>query len=242
MQARRDTAVHPHELAWTPERVQSFWDYYSANEALADTYFGRQVGRSLLGYIKRKIRIGSAVDIGCGAGDLIGYLLARGIDAYGADQSPASVERVNSRFEGSKHFKGAVVGTRALPDEAADTAFILEVIEHVDDPALESILSEAHRVLKPGGHVVLTTPNEENLAANKMFCPGCGAVFHRVQHVRSWSADSLSAAVKRYGFETVSAEGTVLSPFTGWRNLLWRTAYPIVMKRRPNLIYIGRKA
>src|SRR5439155_25023167 len=191
--------------------------------------------QSLLTYISRKIRIETAVDIGCGRGELIGYLLDRGIDARGADQSPTSVERVNDRFSGSPRFRGAVVGTGALPDATADTAFILEVVEHLDDATLAGVLNEARRVLKPGGHLVLTTPNEEDLDARKVFCPECGSVFHQMQHVRCWSADSLSASAGAHGFERVSAEAIALSPFTGWRDLAWRVTYPRLMKKRPNL-------
>jgi SAM-dependent methyltransferase len=241
MQARPDANIPPHELDWTADRIRAFWDYYSANEALDDSYFSKQAGRSLLAYVSRKVRIGTAVDIGCGCGDLIGYLLDRGIQARGADQSPASVARVNARFAESPSFRGAVVGTGALPDGTADTAFILEVVEHLDDATLDSILREAHRVLRPGGQLVVTTPNQENLGARKVYCPDCGAVFHRMQHVRAWSAESLSARVGTHGFECLSAEAIALSPFAGWRDLAWRVAYPLFMKKRPNLIYIGKK-
>ena len=52
----------------------------------------------------------------------------------------------------------------------------------------------------------------------------------------------LSATAAKYGFERVSAEAIALSPFTGWRDLAWRVAYPRLMKKRPNLVWIGRKA
>ena len=236
--------VIPHPIEWTPERVKRFWDFYSSNPALEDSYFARMVGRSLLALVGKRIKIGNAVDIGCGPGDLIELLLAEGHSAYGADSSPSSLEKVERRFEGRSGFKGTTMmegGKVALPSEAVDTAFMLEVVEHMDDAPLGAALAEAGRLLRKGGHLVLTTPNDENLDASKTMCPECGSIYHRVQHVRSWSADSLRAYVEPFGFSTVTCEATVLSPYTGPLGLLYRTVYPMIRHRRPHLVYIGRK-
>jgi SAM-dependent methyltransferase len=237
-----DVIAHP--IEWTPERVKRFWDFYSSNPALEDSYFARMVGRSLLAFVSKRIEIGSAVDIGCGPGDLIELLLAAGHRAWGADSSPSSLDRVRSRFEGQSGFQGATMmelGKISLPSESVDTAFMLEVVEHMDDSALGASLTEAGRVLRKDGHLVLTTPNEENLDANKTMCPECGCVYHRIQHVRAWSAASLRAYVEPFGFTTVTCEATVLSPYTGPLGLLYRTVYPMIRHRRPHLVYIGRK-
>lgn len=239
--AKRVKAIEQHDLKWTPEHVRRFWDYYGANPALEDEFFTRQVGRSLIACVSKRISIGTAVDIGCGRGDLLGFLTERRIDAYGTDQSPASVEAVNGRLGGTPHFKGAVVGIDALPNGIADTAFLVEVIEHLDDDALKSVLEGARRILKPGGHLVLTTPNNEDLEASKLMCPDCGAVFHRMQHVRSWSADTLSAHLARHGFECRFAMATSLNRHGGILALASQMKGLLLRRLPPNLIYIGRK-
>jgi SAM-dependent methyltransferase len=234
-------AAEPHDLEWTPDHVRRFWDYQGSNPALEDEYFSRRVGRSLVAYVRKRVRIGTAVDIGCGPGDLIRFLTERGIHAWGTDQSPASVEALNGRLGGNPHFKGAVVGTDALPDGIADTAFMVEVVEHLDDNALAAAMAAAHRLLKPGGHLVVTTPNDERLDASKLLCPECGAVFHRMQHIRSWSAGSLSAAVGKYGFERRSAEATTLSHHAGLLDLAARLKARLLGRTPPHLIYIGKR-
>jgi 2-polyprenyl-3-methyl-5-hydroxy-6-metoxy-1,4-benzoquinol methylase len=200
------------------------------------------VGRSLLRYVGQRIRIGTAVDVGCGGGHLMQFLMQHGMDVYGADQSPISVEKVNAQFAGMTHFKGATVGTSDLPDAVADTVFMVEVVEHLDEAALTGALDEARRLLKPGGHLVLTTPNEENLDANKIMCPNCLAVFHQVQHVRSWSADALARRATVHGFECRTSEGTALTRYNGIVDAVYRFLYYLRHKGdRPNLIYIGTK-
>jgi len=227
-----------HEIVWTSERIGRFWDYMAGTPGFEDLYFARQAGPALIKYIAGKIRIGIAVDMGCGRGDLIALLLDKGYDAYGSDQSAASGESVNARFRGNPHFRGAVVGP-ALPDASANTVFMLEVVEHMDDEALTRALRDAHRILKPGGHLVLTTPNDEDLRAAKRMCPECGAVFHQMQHVRSWSAATLAEFVGKFGFETQSAKAIVLSRYRGLMGMAHRLRF--ARRKRPNLVYIGMK-
>jgi SAM-dependent methyltransferase len=234
---RSDTFA-PHAVTWTPEHIRRFWDHYSSNPALEDTYFAKNVGRHLIDYIGRRIRIGTAVDFGCGRGDLIGYLLPRH-DCFGVEQSPESVATVNARFGGHARFRGAFVGSQQLPDGFADTVFAVEIVEHMDDASLQLVISEARRILRPGGHLVVTTPNDENLRKAEVMCPDCGCIFHNMQHLRSWSPGSLVEYLRRSGFRG-SAKTTMLSN----RNGLPRLAHMLLHRalRRPNgqLVYIGQ--
>lgn len=229
-----------HEIDWTPERVRRFWDYMGGTPGFEDLYFAKRSGPALVKYVASKIRIGTAVDMGCGRGDLLQLLLDRGYDAYGADQSQASVDAVNARFEVNPRFHGAVVGGAALHDAIADTVFMLEVVEHMDDAALTEALGDARRVLKTGGHLVLTTPNDEDLQAAKRMCPECGAVFHQMQHVRSWTAESLSQFLATLGFKRRSAKATVLSSHSGLMGIAHKLRY--TGRKCPNLVYIGVKS
>jgi 2-polyprenyl-3-methyl-5-hydroxy-6-metoxy-1,4-benzoquinol methylase len=232
----------PHEIEWTEQRVRRFWDYHGSNPHLTGQYFGGLMGRSLLDYVSKRIRIGTAVDVGCGRGHLIDLLMRRGSDVYGADQSPASVGLVEDQFRGEEHFKGATVGTEALPDGIADTVFMVEVVEHLSEDRLNEALDEAIRLLKHGGHLVLTTPNNENLDASKIMCPNCLTVFHRMQHVRAWSAEGLARRVASHGFHCKRSEGVALTPYSGVLDAAYRRLYLWRHKgARPSLIYIGIK-
>ena len=48
------------------------------------------------------------------------------------------------------------------------------------------LLEEVRRVLRPGGHVIMTTPHREDMGKNEVLCPNCRCVFHRMQHLRSF--------------------------------------------------------
>jgi 2-polyprenyl-3-methyl-5-hydroxy-6-metoxy-1,4-benzoquinol methylase len=49
----------------------------------------------------------------------------------------------------------------AVPEASFDTIVCIEVIEHLENP--RAVFREFHRVLRPGGAVILTTPNQESL-------------------------------------------------------------------------------
>jgi SAM-dependent methyltransferase len=230
--------MQPHQLEWTPERIQAFWDHYSSTQAHADNYFSSMFGRSLIDYVRRRIAIGVPLDYGCGRGHLLSYLVDAGCtNVHGVEQSPESREATRAKIGGRAKHR---IAADAEP-ESSDTAFLVEVVEHMDDKALAEAFNRIRVALRPGGHLVITTPNAERLEDKQVLCAECGAIFHTMQHVRSWTPATLGRVAEAHGFETVTAEGTILSIYSGLLDRLWRAA-KLTMGARPNLIYIGRKA
>jgi len=81
------------------------------------------------------------LDIGCGDG----YFLQR--------------SKCTERYGLDKRTGDEVVDSLAFPDDYFDYVTMLAVIEHIDDPT--PLVKEIHRVLKPGGRFVFTTPKRQ---------------------------------------------------------------------------------
>ncbi|HWP47316.1 MAG TPA: methyltransferase domain-containing protein [Candidatus Limnocylindrales bacterium] len=128
-----------------------------------------------------------------------------------------------------------------IDDFTADVVLLIETIEHLDDKALQSILHEILLITKRGGYIAVTTPNEENLAEHQVICPNCGCVFHTVQHMRSFSADSLSQVMQVAGFTEIVCRPTLFSRYPKLFRLLHRVKYKLKEKKFPHLLYIGQK-
>ena len=103
---------------------------------------------------RRKIGGALIADVGCGQGDLYGYLGQRfsgyvGIDAVCYEGFPQQAE-----------FRKLDLDTGRIPlaDESADVTAAVEVIEHLENPRF--FMRELVRITKPGGWVVVTTPNQ----------------------------------------------------------------------------------
>jgi len=99
----------------------------------------------------------TVLDIGCGRGFLLQTLRARHPDVvcYGVELSHKLCEQ--ARRNGITVFNQDLASGVPLPDESVDVGVMGEVIEHVFDPDL--CLEEVRRILKPGGALVVTTPN-----------------------------------------------------------------------------------
>jgi len=108
--------------------------------------------------IAKERRPGKVLDVGCGAGDI--GVLAKAVlitcDVYGVDISGDAVAKARSR--GIISFL-CNVDEQPLPfqDSFFDLVICGEIIEHLFDP--DHLLDEVHRVLKPNGAAVFTTPN-----------------------------------------------------------------------------------
>jgi 2-polyprenyl-3-methyl-5-hydroxy-6-metoxy-1,4-benzoquinol methylase len=95
------------------------------------------------------------LDVGCGAGINSQAIRAKGHRVTGVDISAAAVEKYRALG-----FPGRVMDLEeglAFADGAFDLVFCSEVIEHLRFP--ETLVHEVFRVLRPGGRLVLSTPN-----------------------------------------------------------------------------------
>lgn len=97
------------------------------------------------------------VDVGCGAGKLWSYVCSRfdryiGVDTLPYDGFPAEAEFIPHNLEGGK---------APLPDASADVVCAVETIEHLENP--RAFVRELVRLTKPGGVVIVTTPNQLSL-------------------------------------------------------------------------------
>ncbi|GIF63575.1 methyltransferase [Asanoa ishikariensis] len=97
---------------------------------------------------------GPVADVGCGPGHVTAHLAGLGVDAFGIDLSPAMVE-VARRDHPGLRFEVGTMTALDLPD--ADLAGLLAFwsLVHVPEPEVPAILREFHRVVRPGGPVLL---------------------------------------------------------------------------------------
>jgi SAM-dependent methyltransferase len=195
-----------HSIQWDDSKISRLWNYYSRTPPYSDIYFAKRFGDRILKLSGLPLNRPLAVlDFGCGPGFLWEHMLSMRVlwEYSGLDFSEDSVTSALSKSQGNRRFR-EVRHVRQLPSpwpaQHFDAALLVEVVEHLNDDYLDGSLRELSRLLKPGGALVISTPNEEDLAESTRFCPDCGAIFHQWQHVRAWSVDSLEARLKKHGF------------------------------------------
>jgi 2-polyprenyl-3-methyl-5-hydroxy-6-metoxy-1,4-benzoquinol methylase len=191
----------PTMLKWDDETLSRFWAYHSQ---FPENYFSYQKGRDVVAHVRDKLPAGASVlDYGCGPGHLLPHLLDAGFVVNGAD---ITLDTIGSavNVEGYGNFRGFdTIDSLLRKGQQFDVVFLLEVIEHLDDAWLDKTLRHARGLLKRGGLLIVTTPNEERLEDSMVYCPVSNLIFHRWQHMRSWSAHALAETLAAHGFRDI---------------------------------------
>jgi 2-polyprenyl-3-methyl-5-hydroxy-6-metoxy-1,4-benzoquinol methylase len=188
-------------LSWTEDQIKNFWEYESQ---FPERYFSYQVADKLISRLRRHIKNAKfIVDYGCGNGDLISELLNQtDAEISGVEFSTFAIDKVNKKFSINSNFRQVIkAGAKFDENNSVDLVITCEVIEHLSDDMLVSFINDIKKLLRVGGKLIITTPNRENLHDNMLFCPNCQHTYHRWQHMRSWSKESLSVFLEEAGFE-----------------------------------------
>ncbi len=103
-----------------------------------------------------------ALDLGCGRGEWLELLQDQGIDAIGIDLDPGMLSACKERGLNTEE-GDAIAALQTLPSNSISLVTAFHVAEHLPFDDLLTLVTEAHRVLTPGGLLILETPNPENL-------------------------------------------------------------------------------
>jgi 2-polyprenyl-3-methyl-5-hydroxy-6-metoxy-1,4-benzoquinol methylase len=104
-------------------------------------------------------RPGRLLDVGCGDGVFLARMHGLGWDVHGVEPDSAAAAAAGRRHH--LRITTATVEDAALPPASFDVITMSHVLEHVHDPV--EVLVECRRLLKPGGRLIVATPNAESL-------------------------------------------------------------------------------
>lgn len=102
------------------------------------------------------------IDLGCGRGEWLETVNAAGFSSFGVDLDDKMLAAARERGFSVKN-EDALLALKNQPDESCVVVSAFHLVEHIPFPVLQSLVSEALRVLKPGGLIILETPNPENI-------------------------------------------------------------------------------
>jgi O-antigen chain-terminating methyltransferase len=134
-----------------------------------------------------------ALDLGCGRGEWLNLLAEHGIEASGVDLSSEFVE---SCLDRGLNARVADVFTY-LPTVGADSLGVVtafQLVEHVNVSRLVELVDEVFRTLRPGGRMILETPNPSNLSV------GAASFFRDPTHLRVVHPEFLDFLARHCGF------------------------------------------
>ena len=102
---------------------------------------------------------GRLLEIGCSKGIFLHLADKEGFSVYGLDTSQYAIDYIRDNF--SLPAACSDLAGASFPDSSFDIVVMIDVLEHIGDT--EEILRQIYRILKPGGIMVIDTPNEASL-------------------------------------------------------------------------------
>lgn len=137
---------------------------------------------------------GSVLDVGCGDGFLLLYLSRLGWDCHGVE--PGTVAAQYARTALNLDVRTGTLEEAEYPGSSFDVVSFHHVFEHLPDPAVT--LAEAGRVLKSGGHLVVSVPNFGSLDRRLFGDKWVGLKLP--QHLFHYTHRTLRAMLEKAGF------------------------------------------
>ncbi len=168
--------------------------------------------RRKFAYVAGLIPDGAEVlDFGCGAGTFLAVLAEErpAVRAVGVDIGSSQIDFANRevatlfpesriRFEALRDASGTV----PFADGSFDVVTSIEVIEHLHPALAHRFLLDARRLLKPGGRLIVTTPNYRSLwPLIELVLERMSPVKYHDQHINKFTPSSVVKFVESGGFE-----------------------------------------
>jgi SAM-dependent methyltransferase len=167
--------------------------------------------------VPKNVRV---LDIGSGFGESLGYHKARGCDVYGVE-ADENLRRVADKFGYKVHI--GLFDPNKYDTDFFDYVTMDQVIEHVSNPV--KILRGIQKVMKPGGVLILGTPNSDSWGAKLLGRRWIS--WHTPYHLQLFSKQSMKLAAEEAG---LIMDGVKTITDSEWLRLQW-----IHLFTRPNI-------
>jgi len=165
--------------------------YFAGMQRKSPAKVAWQYGRLLraMGKLPAGARV---LDLGCGTGPALPFLIGQGYVAWGSDFLRYPLQIAHDTAPTARLICADAQAPLPLADESFDGVLLSEVIEHVRDPL--ALAREIRRVLRTGAALALTTPNTWDLRRP----------FYRLSG-RVWSGDADPTHIELFGPPTMTA-------------------------------------
>jgi len=175
-------------------------DYYGAANLQPPNYHQPFLDRRM-SQITKYCRTGRTLDIGCGFGEMPLLMREHGFSAAGLDESPASINYLQTHYPQIEWFRGEFSALVATLGQF-DVVTLYHVLEHIPHPI--AFMKLLRNIVRPGGYIILEVPNTGGLSAR---LHGRHWHFYLEHHVNYFQDKHLRILAKAIGCTTREVAG-----------------------------------
>ncbi|MFJ2093779.1 class I SAM-dependent methyltransferase [Streptomyces sp. NPDC087901] len=164
-----------------------------------DSLHDSPLDRAILGAFAELVSVSGGdqvADLGCGPGHITAYLHELSLPAFGVDASPAMIELARQAYPGLRFDVGSMSALN-IADGALGGVLARWSVIHTPPQELPLILAEFHRVLAPGGHLLI------GFSASDDPSHPAQVFDHTVAPAYRWWPDHLAAMLRTCGLTEV---------------------------------------
>lgn len=216
------------------DRTAARWEAIYESSTFHDYLIADRMRRALA-LVEGTGATGRAMDAGCGAGQMVVELASRGFASAGFDVS-ANMVTASNKLLARRSLAAEVVQANGedLP-HAADSFDVVTALGYIEYfPSPPKAVAELARIARPGGHLVITSPNPIRLAyladpigtVKGLLKPEQG--YRRHYH----SAGRLRRLLGSAGLEVLAVDGHGIGPWTVAGRPVLSDARSIAIDRR----------
>ncbi|MDT0319869.1 class I SAM-dependent methyltransferase [Streptomyces millisiae] len=163
-------------------------------EFARDELDGQPLDRAFLAAFAELARTGPVVEVGCGPGRVVAHLHRLGLDISGVDLSPVMIDLARETYP-ELRFEVGSMDALDLADGSLHGVLSWYSVIHTPPKELPPYFTEFHRVLAPGGHLLLGFFEAEGEQVTDFD--------HKVVTAYRWPIDDLAALARAAGFVEV---------------------------------------
>jgi 2-polyprenyl-3-methyl-5-hydroxy-6-metoxy-1,4-benzoquinol methylase len=145
---------------------------------------------------------GRLLDVGCGNGTFLAAMKALGWETMGVETDAQAADVARTRF--GVDVRIGTLEDVALPDRSFDAVSLSHVMEHVHDPV--ALMTECRRILRPGGRLIILTPNSRSLG-HRIFRAAWRGL-EPPRHLQLFNRNTLTTAAQRAGMRVTALRTT----------------------------------
>ena len=200
------TVIEPDFLRTTQEAYDSVAADYA--ERFSGTLSSRPLERAMLSAFAEIVQATGAsnaagtgddlvADLGCGPGYITAHLHGLGLPAFGVDLSPTMIALAREAYPHLRFDVGSMTALDIADGSLSGIVSRASII-HTPPEFVPEVLAEFHRVLAPGGHLLLSVLGSDDPSRPTQFYD------HTVSAAYRWSPDHLAGLLRDAGLVEVA--------------------------------------